>query len=57
MGANVNNVDIHGQTCLYYAAKMGRVEICQLLVEHGANPCHTDNRNFTPVQAAHRAKK
>ncbi len=33
------------------------MNVCEALVNHGANPCHTDNRNFTPVQAAHRAKK
>ena len=26
-------------------------------MDSGANPCHVDNRNFSPVMAAHRSKK
>jgi len=44
MGADINVQDMHGQTCLFYAAKHGRNFICDLLIEKGANVNHPDNK-------------
>ncbi len=35
-GADVNHFDnISNQTALFYAAREGRVDVCQYLIEHG----------------------
>ena len=41
-GANVNHKDRNGQTCLFYSAASGNIDICRLLVEEGANPSTID---------------
>jgi ankyrin repeat protein len=36
-GCDVNHKDGNGQTCLFYAAGAGNIEVCRLFVEFGAN--------------------
>ena len=39
-GANPGLKDKYGQTCLFYAARDGRLEACKLLVKLGVEPFH-----------------
>jgi ankyrin repeat protein len=39
-GANVNKESVNGVTALLTAAQHGRVEVAQILVDHGANMEH-----------------
>lgn len=45
---------MHGQTCLFYAAKHGRTYLVEYLLDHGADPNHIDKKGMTPVQMAHK---
>lgn len=56
-GADVNNVDMHNQTCMFYAAKQGNIDLCAKLLESGANINHTDNKRQTPLHWAQRSRK
>jgi len=44
LGADFNNVDIHGQTCIFYAARTGKTSVCKVLVDSGASPNHVDKK-------------
>ena len=37
-GANINARNAHGFTPLFYSAQQGRVRICEMLMEKGADP-------------------
>ena len=39
-GVRVEQADLIGRTALQWASDQGNVEICKLLLEHGANPNH-----------------
>ncbi|BAM39280.1 uncharacterized protein TOT_010000739 [Theileria orientalis strain Shintoku] len=44
---NPNHVDLIGQTCLFYAARDGRGELCSYFSKHGCNPNHKDRLGQT----------
>ena len=54
-GADVNEENSIGYTPLHYAAGVGRIDIVELLIEHGANINATDssNKGATPLDYAH----
>jgi len=54
-GADVNEENSIGYTPLHYAAGVGRIDILELLIEHGANINATDssNKGATPLDYAH----
>jgi len=41
-GADVNGANDMGYTPLHYAALMGHLSVCEVLVEHGSNIAATD---------------
>jgi ankyrin repeat protein len=43
-GANINHKDKNHQTCLFYAAREGRLEACKLLVQLGIDVQHQDKK-------------
>jgi len=43
-GANVNHKDKNNQTCLFYAAREGRIEACKQLVQLGIDVQHQDKK-------------
>lgn len=43
-----------GQTALFYAAREGKREVCELLYKAGANLHKTDKRKQTPMHWAKR---
>jgi ankyrin repeat protein len=43
-GANINHKDKNHQTCLFYAAREGRLEACKLLVQLGIEVQHQDKK-------------
>ena len=53
-GANVNSVTSNGWTPLHHAARFGRADVANFLIQHGANPkiATRDNPPKTPVQMA-----
>ena len=53
-GCDVNHKDANGQTCLFYAAAEGNLEMCQLLAENGANLLATDKNKERPMHYARR---
>ena len=54
-GTDVNEENAIGYTPLHYAAGVGRIDILELLIEHGANINATDssNKGATPLDYAH----
>jgi len=54
-GVDVNEENAIGYTPLHYAAAGGRIDIVELLIEHGANINATDssNKGATPLDYAH----
>ena len=54
-GVDVNEENSIGYTPLHYAAGVGRIDIVELLIEHGANINATDssNKGATPLDYAH----
>ena len=48
-GADVNAQCMDGATALYSAARNGRLECVQMLLEHGADPNLATNREVTPL--------
>lgn len=53
----MNNEDMHNQTCMFYAAKQGNIDMCAKLLESGANINHTDNKRQTPLHWAQKSRK
>ena len=51
-GSNVNNEDVNGQTALFYSAREGHKEVCELLINNGALPNHHDKNRQTPMYLA-----
>ncbi|XP_014767550.1 ankyrin repeat domain-containing protein 39 [Octopus bimaculoides] len=52
-GCTANATDTSGYTPLHYASRSGHLEICKLLVEHGANVnCTTASGLATPLHRA-----
>jgi ankyrin repeat protein len=57
-GAKVNAVaDAQGWTPLHGAAGMGRADLVEVLLKHGADRTLKDGRGMTPLQVAEAAKK
>ena len=54
-GGDVNEENSIGYTPLHYAGGVGRIDIVELLIEHGANINATDssNKGATPLDYAH----
>ena len=48
---------MHGQTALFYAAKGGRLEVCRILLDNGAEVNVTDKKGSQPITQAHKLKK
>ncbi|EKX73847.1 conserved hypothetical protein [Theileria equi strain WA] len=44
---NPNHVDLIGQTCMFYAARDGRTELCSYFAKNGCNPNHKDKLGQT----------
>ncbi|XP_049932450.1 integrin-linked protein kinase 1-like isoform X2 [Nymphaea colorata] len=55
-GIDVNSTDIDDRTALHVAACQGRVEIVELLLEHGARLDMQDRWGSTPLADAHHYK-
>jgi ankyrin repeat protein len=53
-GCDPNHKDANGQTALFYAAGEGKVEMCRLLADKGANLLATDKNK---ERAMHYAKR
>ncbi|KAK7484865.1 hypothetical protein BaRGS_00023908 [Batillaria attramentaria] len=52
-GDDVNATDKSGYTALHYAARSGHIQVCRLLLRHGANVNATTNTGHaTPLQRA-----
>ncbi len=52
-GCDVNHKDANGQSCLFYAAKSGSLDICRLLAKYNCNMLHQDKNR---VKASYYAK-
>lgn len=50
--ANVNQVDINGNTALHLAATNGKPLLARLLLEFGANKDKVNKDGSTPIQLA-----
>lgn len=48
---------MHGQSSLFYAAKTGRLEICEILIDAGADIHLLDNKKLQAVHIAQKHKK
>jgi len=53
-GCDINRKDAYGQSCIFYAAAEGNLEIVRTLVERGANPLLTDKNKDKPLNYAKR---
>ncbi len=51
-GASVDSWDYLQQTPLLFASKLGSLEVCRVLVDHGADPNVFDHGGRTPLQYA-----
>lgn len=51
----VNAADSHGNTILGKAVQGKSVEVVELLLRHGADPCQANQAGFTPMDAAIRS--
>ena len=52
-GADVNQVDVWGQTALHYAVNLPHPRhMISVLIDHGANVTAVDNQGYTPLQCA-----
>lgn len=51
----VNAADSHGNTVLGKAVQGKSVEVVELLLRHGADPCQANQAGFTPLDAAIRS--
>eukprot|EP00826_Nyctotherus_ovalis_P018954 TRINITY_DN15767_c0_g4_i2.p1 TRINITY_DN15767_c0_g4~~TRINITY_DN15767_c0_g4_i2.p1 ORF type:complete len:305 (+),score=68.76 TRINITY_DN15767_c0_g4_i2:53-916(+) len=52
LGADVNNEDNNGQNALFYAAREGKADICQLLIENGIFVNKQDSKKQTALYMA-----
>lgn len=50
-GANPNAIDAEGYPILSYVARRGSVELCQLLLDHGADVNKAGTNGYTPLDA------
>lgn len=48
MGADVNTVNKHGKTPLFFATEMDKMETVKLLIKEGANVNNIDTMGYTP---------
>ena len=55
LGAAVDSTNNFGQTPLMEAAELGNVEMCELLLEHGANPGYLSPNDESPLCHAARS--
>ena len=46
-GCDVLHTDKNGQTCLFWAASGGHLEMCKQLINRGCNPAAVDNKKKT----------
>lgn len=51
-GVNVSARDAHGTTALVCAVEFGRMDMCRVLLEHGADPNDTNNIDWSCLQIA-----
>jgi ankyrin repeat protein len=51
-GCDVNHKDNNGQTCLFYAAGAGNLEMCRLFVDYGVNVQHVDRNRERAINYA-----
>jgi ankyrin repeat protein len=50
-------VDKNGQTPLYYAIRMGKIDAVEFLISNGADVNHEDAKQQTPMHIAKRSNK
>lgn len=50
-GANPNALDAEGYPILSYVARCGSIDLCKLLLNHGANVNKTGKNGYTPLDA------
>lgn len=48
-GLDVNDYNVYGKTPLHYASKYCCYEICEILLDSGANPNFQDDKGETPI--------
>ena len=53
-GCDPNHKDANGQTCIFYAAAEGRLEISKILAENSANILSMDKNKERPIHYAKR---
>ena len=51
-GADINQTNNYGSTCLHEAARKGKVDIVELLINHGADINIEDKDGYTPLLLA-----
>lgn len=49
---NIDYKDKNGKTALFYAVLEHNIDLCNLLIEKGANPYIKDDRNLMPIHYA-----
>ena len=57
---NLNNIkmcDIYQNTPLHYAASLGRVKMCRVLLDNGSDPNCLNKLNQTPIHLAIKEEK
>lgn len=52
---HLNGRDLNGQTALMIAARKNHLQVCELLLQAGANPDLLDNQGFTALDLAEKA--
>lgn len=55
-GVNINHLDNNGQTCLFYAAREGQLEMCKFLINRGCKYDLIDKNKKTPLHFAKGSK-
>ena len=51
-GANINHVDNHGYSALYWASKQGNLAVVECLLQRKANVNLTDTDGWSPLRMA-----
>jgi ankyrin repeat protein len=51
-GVNTNHLDMNGQTCLFYAAREGQLEMCKFLINRGCRHDLLDKSKKMPLHFA-----